>query len=143
MKLSPTKRTWRLVLAFGTIALLVVTVFATQSKFAIGLLVPFAYPSDNPNNDIQIFEFSLPHPSESIWHYHTGDLYGVVRQGTIIEDLGCGNVKESPTGTGYHTPFRVVHQVRNAVQIEVQTSNFQMYPHSAPFAVPAPEPTCP
>ena len=143
MKSLAMSRIWAVVLAFGTIALLAATVYATQSLIFIGRLVPFANPSDNPNNDVIIFEFSIPHPGATTWHYHTGEYYGVVRQGTLVEDLGCGKVMEFPTGTAYHTPAGVVHQMRNTGEKEVQTTNFQLYPHGEPMNVNVPEPTCP
>jgi quercetin dioxygenase-like cupin family protein len=143
MRIPHANRAWILVVALGATALVAATMFAAQSLFANGTLVPFADPTDSPGNDVATFESSVPNTAASTWHYHTGPLYGVVRQGTLIEDLGCGNVKEFPVGTAFHDPGHVVHQVRNAGNMEVQFSNFQIYPHGAPLIVNASEPTCP
>lgn len=133
----------KLLLAFGTITLLAATVLATQTNFFTGPLVPFANPSDSATNDVLLFESSLPHNTASPWHYHTGDLYAVVRQGTLIEDLGCGRAKEFPAGTALHDPPFVVHQLRNAAEQDVQAAQFQVFHRGDPPFVVTSEPTCP
>jgi quercetin dioxygenase-like cupin family protein len=143
MKITSISRTWKIVLALGTMALLATTLFAIQSLFAVGTLVPFAAPTDNPDNDFLFFEVGIPHSATSNWHYHPGDLYGVVRQGTLTENLGCGRVKDFPAGTAFHDPAGVVHQVSNTGQMEVQWTGFQINHHGDPINVPASEPTCP
>ncbi len=136
-------RSWTIMLAFGAIALFAVMVFAAQSLSGIGRLVPFADPTDSPDNDVFFGEPSILHKEVTAWHYHTGPWYGVVRQGTLIEDLGCGKVKEFPAGTGFHTPAFVVHRWSNAGETELQMTVFQIYHHGDPITVVATEPTCP
>lgn len=142
MRITPISRTWKLGLGFAAIALLAVTVFATQNLFFQGPLIPFADPTENPNNDVALFVATLPHNVASPWHYHTGPLYIAVRQGTLTEDLGCGNVKEFPAGTALHDPPNVVHQLRNSAEMEVQMTNFQIFPHGSPISVGVSQPTC-
>ena len=143
MRIVYVRRTLKLVLAFGAIALLVGTILAANNHFAVGRLIPHADPTDSPDNDVTIFDGAFVHASASTWHYHTGPLYGVVRQGTVLEDLGCGNVQTFATGTAFHDPGQVVHQVRNEDNVEAQVSFFQINHHGDPLIVNVSEPTCP
>lgn len=143
MRIAHISGTWRLGLAFGAIALLAATAFSANNLFVQGRLIPHADPTDDPNNDVTIFQSGFVRGTASPWHYHTGPLYGVVRQGTVIEDLGCGNVQAFPTGTALHDPALVVHQVRNEENQEAQVSFFQINQHGDPLIVVVSEPTCP
>jgi hypothetical protein len=134
---------WKLVLAFGAIALLVGTVLAANNHFAVGRLIPHADPTDSPDNDVTTSDSIWVHHFASTWHYHTGPLYGVVRQGTVVEDLGCGNVQTFATGTALHDPGQVVHQVRNEDNVEAQVFFVQINHHGDPPIVVVSEPTCP
>jgi quercetin dioxygenase-like cupin family protein len=142
MRITHISRTWKLVLAFVGVALLAATAFAANSLFAQGRLVPHADPTDSADNDVSIFQSAFVHGSASPWHYHTGDLYGVVRQGTVIEDLGCGKTQEFPAGTALHDPIRTVHQVRNEEAQEAQVSFSQVNHRGDPLIVVVNEPTC-
>jgi mannose-6-phosphate isomerase-like protein (cupin superfamily) len=75
------------------------------------------------------------------WHSHSGHFYGVVTQGVLVEDLGCGRVQEFPEGTAFHTPPGVVHQFRNGGEKTVNFASFQVWDGSLPFNVPGEEPT--
>ena len=114
-----------------------------QALFSVGTLVPFADPTDSPNNDFLFFQVNVPHNAASTWHYHPGPLYGVVRQGTLTVDLGCGKVKDFPAGTAFHVPAGVVHQVSNMGTMETQWTGFQINHNGDPINIPANEPTCP
>ena len=114
MKITRISRKWKLVAAVGLIALLAASVYATQWYLAVGILLPFANPGDSPNNQLAFLGLSIPQSKPTVWHYHNGDYYGVVRQGTMIEDLGCGQVKEFPAGAAFHDQAGKVHQLRSA-----------------------------
>ena len=144
MRTAFARRPLTLLLAIGAIAALAVGAFAASPLWARGNLIPFAEPGDNPNNDVRIGSLLLAPGASQPWHYHSGPFYGVVQQGVLVEDLGCGRVKEFPAGTAFHTPAGVPHQFRNEGQPAVQGMTFQVWDGGLPFNVMVAEPTdCP
>lgn len=113
------------------------------SGIARGQLVPFADPTDNPNNDVFFNSHGTFVPGEAnLWHTHPGSMYLVVTQGTMTLDLGCGKVKQFAAGAAYHIPANLVHQDRNDGNTDAKFSVFQVLPHDDPTGAIASAP-CP
>lgn len=137
-------RVWAL---FVSLIVLVVTaayVSAQNGAYGItGKLVPFADPTDSSSNVVTIYTHaSLAPGAVSRWHFHTGDVYMVVSQGTVTEDLGCSKTMAFPAGTVAHTPINTVHRIINYGNGEAIFAVFQIYPAGQPFNKPAGEPSC-
>ena len=109
-------RIW--VLFIGAITLVVTAAFvqAQMGSYGIkGRLVPFADPTDSSTNVVTIYTHaSLAPGAVSRWHFHTGDVYMVVSQGTVTEDLGCSKTMAFPAGTVAHTPINTVLAISEA-----------------------------
>jgi hypothetical protein len=54
------------------------------------------------------------------WHYHPGDVYVVVKTGTLTFMDGCGDITQYSAGEAFFEPAGHVHQITNedAVQSE-------------------------
>jgi quercetin dioxygenase-like cupin family protein len=68
-----------------------------------------------PSGDlVQNFQFTL-FPGESVpWHYHPGQIYGVIVGGTLTEDKGCGRPLQAITaGSAFAERRNVIHRVFN------------------------------
>jgi quercetin dioxygenase-like cupin family protein len=63
---------------------------------------------------VQNFKFTI-FPGESVpWHYHPGQIYGVIVNGTITEDKGCGRPVDTITaGSAFSEAPRAIHRVFN------------------------------
>lgn len=144
MRVVPSSRMRRHLLIASAIAALAIGAYlAAQSGefFVNGRIVPFADPTDNPNNDaVIVTHVSLMPGQITRWHKHTGDVYLVVQMGTITEDLGCGRTMDFPAGTADHTPVNVVHRIINNGDTVAWGAVFQIHPHGLPPSRPASEP---
>jgi len=135
------RRPATLLVAVGAVGAIAAAAFAANPLWARGNLIPFADPADSPSSDVAVAQFFMVGNSSQNWHAHSGHFYGVITQGVLVEDLGCGRVQEFPAGTAFHTPPYVVHQFRNEGHQVLQVQYFQVWDGSLPFNVPGEEPT--
>jgi hypothetical protein len=84
-----------------------------SSAKALGF-VPLGEGALPSGNLVQNFQFTID-PGESVpWHYHPGNIYGVIVSGTLTEDEGCGQpVKAISAGSAFFEETGKVHQVFN------------------------------
>jgi quercetin dioxygenase-like cupin family protein len=63
---------------------------------------------------VQNFQFTI-YPGETVpWHYHPGQIYGVIVGGTLTEETGCGRPAESITmGSAFSERPGAIHRVFN------------------------------
>jgi quercetin dioxygenase-like cupin family protein len=143
-KLLSRPRVWVLFISLIVLVVTAAYVSAQNGAYAItGKLVPFADATDSPNNVVTLeTHVMFPAGAVSPWHFHTGDVYMVVSQGIVTEDLGCGKTMAFPAGTVAHTPVNTVHRVINYGNNEAIFAVFQIYPNDQPFNKPASEPSC-
>ncbi|MCU7726861.1 cupin domain-containing protein [Actinoplanes sp. KI2] len=96
--------------------------------------------------DLVFREIHLPAGQATGWHFHDGNLYAVVRKGTLSHfDSTCnpdavyrtGSFIFERAGAGH------VHIGRNLGRTEVVLDVLYVLPHGAPLAEDAPNPGCP
>ena len=137
---------WGRLLLIAVVAVVVTAAYvgAQMGSYGItGKLVPFADATDSSNNVVTIYTHaSLAPGAVSPWHYHTGDVYMIVSQGTVTEGLGCGKTMPFSAGKVAHTPVNTVHRIINYGNSEAIFAVFQIYPEDKPFNKPASEPSC-
>ena len=63
---------------------------------------------------LQNFQFTI-HPGETVpWHYHPGQIYGVIVSGTLTEEKGCGRPADTITaGSAFTEAPGAIHRVFN------------------------------
>ena len=63
---------------------------------------------------VQDFKFTL-YPGETVpWHYHPGQIYGVIVSGTLTEEKGCGRPADTITaGSAFTEAPGAIHRVFN------------------------------
>jgi quercetin dioxygenase-like cupin family protein len=97
-------------------------------------------------HDLVFREIHLPAGQSTGWHTHDGNLYAVVRKGTLSHfDSTCdpdgvyrtGSFIFERAGAGH------VHLGRNLGATEVILDVLYVLPHGAPLAEDAPNPGCP
>lgn len=80
------------------------------------------------------------------WHYHPGQVFGVIKQGTLTHYNGdcsvdgvysAGDAISEGSGTGY------VHEGRNEGPVPVVMWVLYIKPEGSPLAVDMPNPGCP
>ncbi|MBI3690953.1 MAG: cupin domain-containing protein [Mycolicibacterium aromaticivorans] len=80
------------------------------------------------------------------WHYHPGQVFGVIKQGTLTHYNGdcsvdgvynAGDSISEGSGTGY------IHEGRNEGPVPVVMWVLYIKPAGSPLAVDAPNPGCP
>ncbi|MCV7021323.1 MULTISPECIES: cupin domain-containing protein [Mycolicibacterium] len=80
------------------------------------------------------------------WHYHPGQVFGVIKQGTLTHYKGdcsvdgvynAGDSISEGSGTGY------IHEGRNEGPVPVVMWVLYIKPAGSPLAVDAPNPGCP
>ena len=57
------------------------------------------------------------------WHYHPGYVYNVVKEGTVIVEDGCGEVKEYSAGQAFETSEGRVHRAYNLGEVDAVEYN--------------------
>ncbi|AKK29446.1 cupin domain-containing protein [Mycobacterium sp. EPa45] len=80
------------------------------------------------------------------WHYHPGQVFGVIKQGTLTHYKGdcsvdgvynAGDAISEGSGDGY------IHEGRNEGTIPLVMTVLYIKPAGSPLAVDAPNPGCP
>lgn len=80
------------------------------------------------------------------WHYHPGQVFGVIKQGTLTHYRGdcsvdgvynAGDAISEGSGDGY------VHEGRNEGSVPLVMTVLYIKPAGSPLAVDAPNPGCP
>jgi quercetin dioxygenase-like cupin family protein len=76
--------------------------------------VPLGEGALPSGNLVQDFQFTI-FPGEAVpWHYHPGRIYGVIVNGTLTEEKGCGRPAEAfSTGSAFSEAPRAIHRVFN------------------------------
>lgn len=97
------------------------------------------------NTDYILREITIPAGQATGWHYHDGNLYGWVKQGTLSHfNSSCasdgvyppGSFIQEPSGSGH------VHIGINKGKVPLILDVLYVLPHGAPFAEDAPNPGC-
>jgi hypothetical protein len=57
------------------------------------------------------------------WHYHPGYVYNVVKEGTVVVEDGCGEVKEYSAGQAFETSDGRVHRAYNLGEVDAVEYN--------------------
>lgn len=93
------------------LATLVAGVPSTANAFDFMPLGEGALPSGNYVEDFQFTIF----PGETVpWHYHPGQIYGVVVSGTLTEEHGCGQPAAAlGVGSAFIEKRGAIHRVFN------------------------------
>ncbi len=81
------------------------------------------------------------------WHYHPGQVFGVIKQGTLTHYRGrllgrrgvynAGDAISEGSGDGY------IHEGRNEGSVPLLMTVLYIKPAGSPLAVDAPNPGCP
>ncbi|MGC4864810.1 cupin domain-containing protein [Micromonospora sp. DT53] len=95
--------------------------------------------------DYTLREITIPTGQSTGWHYHDGNLYGWVKQGTLSHfDSTCAVDGIYPLGSFIQEPSgpRHVHIGVNRGKVPVVLEVLYVLPHGSPFAEDAPNPGC-
>ena len=69
------------------------------------------------------------------WHYHSGYVYNVVRQGTITIEDGCGSIQSFSVGQAFETSEGRVHRAYNLGDVDAVESNMFVGPPGRPITI--------
>jgi quercetin dioxygenase-like cupin family protein len=72
------------------------------------------------------------------WHYHPGNVYNVVTQGTITIEDGCGQVRQYSRGEAFETSEGRVHRAYNLGSEDAKEYNMFVGPVGRPIGVNIP-----
>jgi quercetin dioxygenase-like cupin family protein len=73
------------------------------------------------------------------WHYHPGNVYNVVTQGTITIEDGCGQINHYSKGEGFETSEGRVHRAYNLGTEDAIEYNMFIGPPNRPIGVNIPD----
>ena len=72
------------------------------------------------------------------WHYHPGNVYNVVTQGTITIEDGCGQINHYSAGDAFETSEGRVHRAYNLGSVDAIEYNMFIGPPGRPIGVNIP-----
>jgi hypothetical protein len=72
------------------------------------------------------------------WHYHPGNVYNVVTQGTITIEDGCGQIRHYSKGEAFETSEGRVHRAYNLGAEDAIEYNMFIGPPNRPIGVNIP-----
>ena len=72
------------------------------------------------------------------WHYHPGNVYNVVTQGTITIEDGCGQINQYSAGQAFETSEGRVHRAYNLGTVDAIEYNMFVGPPGRPIGVNIP-----
>jgi len=72
------------------------------------------------------------------WHYHPGNVYNVVTQGTITIEDGCGEIHQYSKGEAFETSEGRVHRAYNLGTEDAKEYNMFVGPPGRPIGVNIP-----
>lgn len=72
------------------------------------------------------------------WHYHPGNVYNVVTQGTITIEDGCGEIRHYSKGEAFETSEGRVHRAYNLGTEDAKEYNMFVGPPGRPIGVNIP-----
>lgn len=73
-----------------------------------------------------------------LWHYHPGNVYNVVTQGTITIEDGCGQIQQFSKGQAFETSEGRVHRAYNLGNEDAIEYNMFIGPQGRPIGVNIP-----
>jgi quercetin dioxygenase-like cupin family protein len=73
------------------------------------------------------------------WHYHPGNVYNVVTQGTITIEDGCGQIQQFSKGQAFETSEGRVHRAYNLGSEDAVEYNMFIGPPGRPIGVNIPD----
>lgn len=73
-----------------------------------------------------------------LWHYHPGNVYNVVTQGTITIEDGCGQIQQFSKGQAFETSEGRVHRAYNLGDEDAIEYNMFIGPQGRPIGVNIP-----
>lgn len=87
--------------------------------------------------DVQLHHITLAPGAVTAWHYHHGDVLGIITAGTLTRVLADGSVEICPAGTSVVEPggARNVHYGRNDGTEPVEFYAVYLAPAGAPLSV--------
>jgi quercetin dioxygenase-like cupin family protein len=94
---------------------------------------------------IVVREITLPPGQSTGWHFHDGNLYGLVKQGTLSHfDASCKSDGVYRTGSSIVEPSGAnhVHIGRNLGSVPVVLDVVYVLPAGSPLSEDAPNPGC-
>lgn len=72
------------------------------------------------------------------WHYHPGNVYNVVTEGTITIEDGCGQINHYSAGQAFETSEGRVHRAYNLGTVDAKEYNMFIGPQGRPIGVNIP-----
>lgn len=96
--------------------------------------------------DYILREITIPPGQSTGWHYHDGNLYGTVKQGTLSHfNATCNSDGVYQAGDSLTEPSssKNTHIGRNLGTTPVILDVLYVLPHGAPLSEDAPNPGCP
>jgi quercetin dioxygenase-like cupin family protein len=72
------------------------------------------------------------------WHYHPGNVYNVVTEGTITIEDGCGQINHYSAGEAFETSEGRVHRAYNLGTVDAKEYNMFIGPPGRPIGVNIP-----
>lgn len=77
------------------------------------------------------------------WHHHTGQVFVVVKSGTVTENDGCGTIERHSAGQAWFEAPNHIHEVYNDHNAPVDLYVTNVHPKSMPGMVRDSGPDCP
>lgn len=82
-------------------------------------------------------------PGDTIpWHYHPGRAYGIVKTGTVTEELGCGGTNQYMAGDAFEETTQSVHQITNSGTTQAELYVTLIVPVGSPTTIFTGGPLC-
>lgn len=94
--------------------------------------------------DAQLFHVVMEPGTRTQWHYHLGDVLGIITSGTLTRVLADGAVQVCPVGTSVVEPGGAdnVHYGRNDGPGRLEFYAVYLAPVGAPLSIPVAPPCC-
>lgn len=144
-------RSRRLFAAVAVLLVFAVAAFASFTSIFVvnGVIEPtsdaIGVPDVPPiigNVVVSIREATFSPGGATLWHYHPGPTYAVVKSGTFTEDRGCGNIDTYSAGQAFFDAPGEIVQGRNEGSDPVDLYWTVVAPQDKPFNTVVSGPVC-
>lgn len=94
--------------------------------------------------DAQLFHVVMEPGTRTQWHYHLGDVLGIITSGTLTRVLADGSLEICPAGSSVVEPggAQNVHYGRNDGPDRLEFYAVYLAPVGAPLSIPVEPPCC-
>ncbi|MGC4855209.1 cupin domain-containing protein [Micromonospora sp. DT4] len=126
-------------------ATLTVTTPAQATPAGSGVVGTIITQTTIGNTDYILREITIPAGQATGWHWHKGELFGWVKQGTLSHfDATCASDGVYPRGSFIKEPAGAdhVHMGVNRGKVPVVLEVLYVLPTGSPLSVDAPNPGC-